>query len=70
MAESAFIIDVPEAESIASTVRAQLGSSSDPGIPAHITVLYPFMPPELITADVVQAARDAVFNSRLSFAWL
>jgi 2'-5' RNA ligase len=60
MAESAFIIHVSEVEPLVSGLRAQFDSSAKMGVPPHITVLYPFMPPESITAEVIQDARRAV----------
>ena len=60
MAESAFIIRVSEAEPLVCNLRAQFDSSAKLGVPAHITVLYPFMPPESITAAILQQARAAI----------
>ena len=34
-------------------MRNRLDSSAPRGVPPHITVLYPFIPPELLDADVV-----------------
>ena len=52
-AESALIVSVPAAEPVVGLLRNRLDSSAPLGVPAHITVLYPFMPPELIDAGVV-----------------
>lgn len=63
MAESAFIVPVPEAEACVGALRERHDASVKLGVPAHITVLVPFMAPGLITATVlaqVQAALDAV----------
>jgi 2'-5' RNA ligase len=54
MAESGFIVCVPEAEAMVGSLRERFDSSARLGVPAHITVLFPFMSPESITASVVQ----------------
>jgi len=54
MAESGFIVCVPEAEAIVGSLRERFDSSARLGVPAHITVLFPFMSPENINASVVQ----------------
>jgi 2'-5' RNA ligase len=64
MAESAFIVCVPEAEPRVGALRHQYDASERFGVPAHITVLYPFMPPESITADTLEAARAAFARTR------
>lgn len=45
---SGLIIEVPEAEPAVRHHRERLDSSAPLGVPAHITVLFPFMPPETI----------------------
>ena len=60
MAESAFIARVPEAEPYVALWREQFDPSAKLGVPAHITLLYPFMSPELISAAVLERARAAV----------
>jgi 2'-5' RNA ligase len=47
---SGLIIEVPEAEPAVRHHRERLDASAPLGIPAHITVLFPFMPPETIDA--------------------
>lgn len=64
MAETALIVVVPEAEPHVSHLRRQFDPSAKRGLPAHITVLYPFMPPE----DVTFAVSDQVRAIALSFA--
>ena len=46
--ESALIIEVPAAEPFAGPWRARYDSSAAAGVPAHITVLYPFVRPDEI----------------------
>jgi hypothetical protein len=41
---------VPEAEPAVRHHREHLDANAPLGIPAHITVLFPFMPPETIDA--------------------
>ena len=47
--ESALIIAVPEAEPLVKAFRERFDSSAAVGVPAHITILYPFIPPGVIT---------------------
>ena len=54
---SALLIPVPEAESIVRTCREQYDPSARAGIPAHITVLYPFAPSGLIDQDLLADLR-------------
>ena len=58
--ESAILVPVPEAEPVVGKLRARLDRSADRGIPAHVTVLYPFVPPGQITAAVIEMAAAAV----------
>jgi 2'-5' RNA ligase len=45
---SVLLCEVPEAEPAVSRFRERLDDNASVGIPAHITVLYPFMAPRLI----------------------
>jgi len=47
--ESALIVEVPEAEPLVRHWRAKHDWSAQRGVPAHITVLYPFVPTEKIS---------------------
>jgi len=58
--ESTILVPVPEAEPVVGHLRARLDRSAGRGIPAHVTVLYPFVPPEQITAAVIGEAATAV----------
>jgi 2'-5' RNA ligase len=51
--QSALIIEVPEAEPAVHRYRERLDANAPLGIPAHITVLAPFMPPETINTSVL-----------------
>jgi 2'-5' RNA ligase len=60
MAESAIIVAVSEAEPLVGELRAQFDSASKLGIPAHITVLYPFLPPERLTQLILEGVHSAL----------
>jgi 2'-5' RNA ligase len=50
---SALIITVPEAEPVVARHRARLDRAASWGVPAHITVLFPFLPPAEIDEHVL-----------------
>jgi 2'-5' RNA ligase len=50
---SGLIVEVPEAEPVVARLRERLDASAPLGIPAHITVLFPFMPPSAIDPAVL-----------------
>jgi 2'-5' RNA ligase len=54
MPQSAFIVRVAEAEPHVSHWREQLDPSARLGVPAHITLLFPFMSPERVDSSVVR----------------
>jgi hypothetical protein len=56
--ESALIIAVPEAEPLVKALRERFDPSASQGIPAHITILYPFMPSQSITPAVLATLRE------------
>ena len=60
MAISAFAVKVPAAESIVGDLRRRYDATAALGVPAHITLLVPFMTPALITAEVLERARQAL----------
>ena len=60
MAQSAFIVRVPEAEALVGGLRERFDPSARQGVPAHITVLYPFMSPELLSEQVLAGVRQAL----------
>jgi len=59
-AQSAVLVPVPEAEQAAGGHRGRLDRAAAWGVPAHVTVLYPFVAPSAITAAVVAGLADAV----------
>jgi hypothetical protein len=64
--ETALIVLVPEAEALVSPFRARLDRSAIRGMPAHITVLYPFVPPDQVSVDLVATLRS-LFSRSQSF---
>jgi 2'-5' RNA ligase len=51
--ESALLLPVPAAEAAVGAHRARLDASARDGVPAHVTVLYPFLPPAAIGPEVL-----------------
>jgi hypothetical protein len=58
--ESAFIVRVPEAEASVRALRQRCDPSAAIGVPAHITILVPFMSADLITSQILGAAEAAL----------
>ena len=58
--QTALIVQIPEAEPAVRAWRARYDRAASWGVPAHVTVLYPFLPPERIDADVLAAVGTAV----------
>lgn len=62
--ESAIIIKVPEVEHIVGPHRRTLDPSAEWGVPAHVTLLYPFLHPAAIDADVLRRLAEVVVRHR------
>ena len=60
MAISAFAVKVPAAEALVADLRHRHDATVALGVPAHITVLVPFMDPALIGAEVLERAKQAL----------
>ena len=58
--ESAVIVPVPQAEGIVGEHRARLDRAASWGVPAHVTVVHPFVPPDRLGAGHLRALADAV----------
>lgn len=58
--ESAVIVPVPETEPAVGSFRAALDRAAVWGVPAHVTVLYPFLPPEQIGLKELGRLSDVV----------
>ncbi len=57
MSQSAFIVRVPAAEPYVAHWRERFDASARLGVPAHITLLFPFMPAEQVTERVLEQVR-------------
>jgi 2'-5' RNA ligase len=68
MPETALVVEVPEAEPLVSDWRAKHDWSAQRGVPAHITLLYPFVPTERVDDDLLQELRQ-LFSSRAAFSF-
>ncbi|MET7834719.1 2'-5' RNA ligase family protein [Micromonospora sediminicola] len=64
--ETALIVAVPEAERAVGHFRSALDRAAGWGVPAHVTVLYPFLTPDLITDDVL-ATLGRIFEATPRF---
>jgi hypothetical protein len=60
MPQSAFIVAVPEADARVDGLRQRFDPAATLGVPAHVTILYPFMSPDLIDVSVVSMIEAAV----------
>lgn len=67
-AGSCLIIEVPAAEPAVRQHRDRLDASARAGIPAHITVLAPFMPPETTDATAL-AELERLFKGASRFRY-
>jgi 2'-5' RNA ligase len=55
--QSGLIVDVPEAEPAVGRYRERLDVSASLGVPAHITVLFPFVPATEVDSGVLDQLR-------------
>lgn len=55
--ESALIAVVPEAEPLVASFRQRFDPSAAAGVPAHITVLYPFRDSNMLDDEVIESLR-------------
>jgi 2'-5' RNA ligase len=55
--ESALVVRVEEAEALVAATRERFDRSAIRGMPAHVTLLYPFRHPDLFDADTRGALR-------------
>jgi 2'-5' RNA ligase len=58
--QSALIVTVPEAEEAVAAHRARLDAPAGFGIPAHVTVLFPFVPPADLDSHVIGTLASAI----------
>ena len=72
---SALIVPIPEAEPVVARHRDRLDRAASWGVPAHVTVLFPFLPPASLEPRVLDAlARltatvPAFFLTLTDIAW-
>lgn len=64
--ESALIVEVPSAEPVVGQHRSELDANARLGIPAHITVLVPFMPTSRLGA-AERARLESLFAAVKAF---
>lgn len=50
---TALLVTVPAAEAVVADLRAKLDHSAPWGVPAHVSALVPFVPPERLSDDVL-----------------
>jgi hypothetical protein len=53
--DSAVVVPVPEADPVVTRYRACLDPAAGLGVPPHVTILAPFLPPRLITGATIGA---------------
>src|SRR5262249_46465844 len=68
MPESALIVRAPEAEPHVAHLRERDDPAARLGVPAHITLLLPFFPPERITVAVRSQIR-AIASATTAFSF-
>lgn len=69
--ESSLIVPIPEAEAAVGSTRNELDRTAGWGVPAHVTILYPFLPPGLIgpaELDRLTAAINSVPRFDVTFS--
>lgn len=64
--QTALIVPVPVAEPVVAEHRRALDPAAASGVPAHVTVLYPFVQPDQVD-DRVLAALTAAFSTTCAF---
>jgi 2'-5' RNA ligase len=62
--ETAFVVLVPEAEARVAALRARHDPAAARGVPAHVTLLYPFRPPARVHRGVLRRAAAALAGQR------
>ena len=56
--ESAIVVPISETEILVRPFRMQFDPSAKMGVPAHVTILYPFKSPEQLTTDLISFLGD------------
>jgi hypothetical protein len=60
--QTAVIVPVSAAEPVVAEHRARFDTAASWGVPAHLTVLYPFVDPSALDADVVRRLAECVLQ--------
>lgn len=60
MSETALIVEVPEADAVVGALRRRYDPGAALGVPAHVTVLSPFLSVERITPNIVVSVEKAL----------
>ncbi|HKB19704.1 MAG TPA: 2'-5' RNA ligase family protein [Gaiellaceae bacterium] len=68
MPHTALLIVVPEAEPLVSDWRLQYDRSAQRGVPAHITLLYPFVPTEKVDEKLL-GELHRLFGAHTAFSF-
>jgi hypothetical protein len=63
-AQSALVVLVPEAEGLVGPFRDRFDASAAAGMPAHITVLFPFVSPNELGPGLLDGLSDLFASSR------
>jgi hypothetical protein len=58
--QTAVIVTVPSAEDAVAEHRRRYDPAAGWGVPAHVTILYPFVPPSEINGRVMETLRAAI----------
>lgn len=69
MSRTALIVAVPAAEPLVGEWRARYDSSASVGVPAHVTILFPFVPATQVDGTVLADLRE-LFASLPSFRFM
>ena len=56
--DSALIVRVPEAEPVVGTWRTEHDPSAAAGVPAHVTILFPFVPEKALSTQTTSSLLD------------
>jgi 2'-5' RNA ligase len=61
--ESAIIVPIPEVEAVVGPLRLQYDGAARLGVPAHVTLLYPFCAPQAVAGEI-KALREVCASIR------
>jgi 2'-5' RNA ligase len=60
---SAVVVPIPEAEPWVGALRAAFDPSAALGVPAHVTIMFPFVPPARLDDGVLAALGEVLANA-------